>query len=201
MVGPGWHPTLWTPAVTHSVNLMSDSREDDRQLVQQFLARRDEASFLQLYRRHTPALYRMAWRMSDLPPAAVDDIIQDTWLRAADRLQTFRFESAVRTWLIGILIRCVREEWRRAARHPRPAGDALVDGGAVTTPHLTVDLERAVAQLPDGMREVFVLHDVEGLTHEEVGTCLGVTAGTSKSQLFAARQRLRLWFGRTRHGA
>lgn len=161
-----------------------------------------------LYRTHTPALYRLAWRIGGLTPDVVEDVVQDTWVRAAHKLETFRFESTLRTWLMGILIRRVQEHRRAHARHP-PTGLVATEPSAATTPDLRVDLERAIAQLPDGMREVFLLHDVEGLTHEEIGRCLGVVAGTSKSQLFEARQRLRAWltvahtdasFRRTEHG-
>jgi RNA polymerase sigma-70 factor (ECF subfamily) len=171
---------------------------DDRQLVQAYLVRRDERSFVALYRAHTPALYRMACRLGDLSPEAAEEIVQDVWVRATTRLDGFRFESALRTWLIAILIRCAQEHRRREARRPADELDEISAGS--TTPHLTIDLERAIARLPEGMREVFLLHDVEGLTHEEVGQCLGVAAGTSKSQLFEARHRLRLWLGRTAHG-
>lgn len=182
--------------------------DGDHGLVRQFLQRQDDESFVALYRAHTPALYRMAWRIGGLTPDVVEDVVQDTWVRATHKLNTFRFESALRTWLIGILVRRVREHRRAHGRHPE-AGPHAPEPSASTTPHLGVDLERAIAQLPDGMREVFLLHDVEGLTHEEIGRCLGVVAGTSKSQLFEARHRLRSWlapahdvptFRRSEHG-
>jgi RNA polymerase sigma-70 factor (ECF subfamily) len=162
----------------------------DRQLVDAYLARRDDDSFLALYRAHTPALYRTAWRMGGVPAAEVEDVVQETWLRAARGLDQFRFQSALRTWLTGVLIHCLQESRRRHI----PAGDSRDPGepeARRTTPHLQIDLERAVASLPSGMRDVFVLHDVEGLTHEEVAAVLEITAGTSKSQLFDARRKLR----------
>lgn len=168
--------------------------ESDLALVRAFLRDRDDSSFVALYRAHTPALYRMAWRIGGLSPEDVDDVVQDTWVRAALKLDTFRFESALRTWLIGILVHRVQEQRRTRARIP-VTGSPPRELSASTTPHLQVDLDRAIANLPDGMREVFLLHDVEGFTHEEVGRCLGVVAGTSKSQLFEARHRLRMWLG------
>lgn len=168
--------------------------ESDLALVRAFLRDRDDLSFVSLYRAHTPALFRMAWRIGGLTPEDVDDVVQDTWVRAAHKLDSFRFESALRTWLIGILVHRVQEHRRARARiavADLPAREPSVS----TTPHLQVDLERAIANLPDGMREVFLLHDVEGFTHEEVGRCLGVAGGTSKSQLFEARHRLRAWLG------
>ncbi len=146
-----------------------------------------------LYRAHTPALFRMAWRMGGVAEH-VDDAVQETWLRAARTLERFRFQSALRTWLISILVNCLHEFRRRQARSLNDVGievDAAEPAAPRETPHLQIDLERAVALLPSGMRDVFVLHDVEGLTHEETAEALGVTAGTSKSQLFSARRRLR----------
>jgi RNA polymerase sigma-70 factor (ECF subfamily) len=177
------------------------SRDDDRSLVEAFLRCRDEQSFVAIYRAHTPALYRMAWRMGGLGPDVVDAVVQDTWVRAARRFETFRFESALRTWLISILVFCVQE---RRRQHARAAGRLDPPGpepSVAVAPELALDLERAVARLPHGMREVFLLHDVEGLTHEEIGTCLGIASGTSKSQLSTARARLRHWLGGSDHGA
>jgi RNA polymerase sigma-70 factor (ECF subfamily) len=171
----------------------------DRRLVGAYLERRDEASFVALYRAHTRALYRMAWRAGGLSPEEVEEVVQEAWTRAVVRLPSFRFDAALRTWLIGILIRCTLERARRGSR-AGTVGAVADEPSGHTTPDLSVDLERAIARLPDGMREVFLLHDVEGLTHEEIGKCLDVTAGTSKSQLFAARKRLQQWIGRSDHG-
>jgi RNA polymerase sigma-70 factor (ECF subfamily) len=173
--------------------------DDDRQLVETYLTRRDDASFVALYRAHSPALYRMAWRLADMDQDTAEEVVQDVWVRATQRLATFRFEAALRTWLIAILIRCVAERRRRRRDHGEPLDDTFAVSGP--SPATTIDLERAITRLPAGMREVFLLHDVEGLTHDEVAQCLGVSSGTSKSQLFEARQRLRLWLGRMEHGA
>jgi RNA polymerase sigma factor (sigma-70 family) len=163
---------------------------DDRQLVEAYLSRRDDASFVALYRTHTPALYRMAWRMGGIAQVDIDDVVQETWLRAARGLAQFRFQSALRTWLTSILINCLQEARRR--RDPLAPDDA---SGDVEAPRrnlpLAIDLDRAIAMLPSGMRDVLVLHDIEGFTHDEVADALGVTTGTSKSQLFDARRKLR----------
>lgn len=170
--------------------MTEDRKDEDILLVEAYLRRRDDGSFLALYRAHTPALYRMAWRMGGVPESDVDDVVQEAWLRAARSLGRFRFESSLRTWLTGILIHCLHE-----GRRQRSSGAVLDDYSEPEaprrTPHLRIDLERAVADLPTGMRDVFVLHDVEGFTHHEVAEVLGVTAGTSKSQLFEARRKLR----------
>ena len=176
---------------------------DDRRLVEAYVAHRDEASFAALYRAHTPALYRMAWHMGGLAAERVDDVVQETWLRAARALGSFRFQSALRTWLISILVNCLHEGRRQQTRANRDHDH--LDGGSAEpasprqTPHLQIDLERAVASLPSAMRDVLVLHDVEGLTHVEVADALGVSVGTSKSQLFTARRKLRAILAPNRH--
>ena len=162
---------------------------DDRRLVENYLSRRDEDSFLQLYRAHTPALFRMAWRLGCLPAEDVDDVVQETWLRAARSFERFRFESSLRTWLTSVLINCVREARRRTkevAEDGQP--EPMAPSRSIS---LEIDIERAVAALPSGMREVFVLYDIEGFTLEEIAGLLNIHAGTSKSQLFTARRKLR----------
>jgi RNA polymerase sigma-70 factor, ECF subfamily len=161
---------------------------DDRRLVAEYLMRRNEDSFLQLYRAHTPALFRMAWRLGGLSPADVEDVIQETWLRAARSIGRFRFESTLRTWLTSVLINCIHESRRRKTEIPGELPDLPAQSRSIG---LEIDLERAVAALPSGMREVLVLHDIEGFTHDEIAGLLDVHAGTSKSQLFTARRKLR----------
>lgn len=163
---------------------------EDRQLVEAYLSRRDDTSFVALYRTHTPALYRMAWRMGGIAAVDVDDVLQETWLRAARGLAQFRFQSALRTWLTGILINCMQEARRRRSTSTQEDQHKDVEAPRRNLP-LEIDLDRAIAALPSGMRDVLVLHDIEGFTHEEVAAALGVTAGTSKSQLFDARRKLR----------
>jgi RNA polymerase sigma-70 factor (ECF subfamily) len=167
---------------------------DDRLLAA--VAAGDEAAFVQLYRQHTPRLFavvlRMLGRCSD-----AEDAVQEAWLRAVRGLPAFRGDSSFLTWLTGIGIRCALEIIRKRL----PLALSEVEGlalseveGADTShaPDLALDLERAIAELPDGYRVVLVLHDVEGFTHEEIGRLLEVEPGTSKSQLFHARRALRL---------
>lgn len=162
----------------------------DRDLVQAYLHDRGEAEFRTLYRRHTPALYRMAYRL--VGPSAADDILQETWCRAARLIAGFEWRSALLTWLTGILVRCCRETWRASADIVTLSVEAEFDEPEVeTTPWLSLDVERALESLPAGYREVLVLHDVEGFTHAEIARVLGVVPGTSKSQLARARRALR----------
>ena len=166
-------------------------QDAERALVDEFLRRRDETAFRRLYAAHTPFLYRLAYRLMRCDRQAAEEAVQDVWLRAAERLQLFRWDSSLRTWLAGFAINRCREELRRnsgAAALPRLVESSAVDPGP---PSARVDLERAIASLPDGCREVLVLHDVEGHTHREIGALLGIDEGTSKSQLARARRAVR----------
>jgi RNA polymerase sigma-70 factor (ECF subfamily) len=167
------------------VGASEDDAAGEAAALRRFLDRRDEASFLVLYRRHTPYLYRLALRLLGGSPGPAEDAVQETWLRATPRLPEFRGEAALRTWLAGFTINCCRE----LRRGDWPAGQAGERAVAFAGPD--VDLERALAGLPDGYREVLVLHDVEGYTHEEIAQRLAISSGTSKSQLSRARRALR----------
>ena len=116
-----------------------------------------------------------------------------TWLVAVQGLAGFRWESSLKTWLAGIAVNACREIRRRRARdsalirsEQREEASSLPIQDAAK-----MDLERAVASLPEGYREVLVLHDIEGYTHEEIAALLGIDRGTSKSQLSRARRELR----------
>jgi RNA polymerase sigma-70 factor (ECF subfamily) len=166
---------------------------DDRALAEAFL-HGDEPAFRELYRRHTPRVYALVRRLLGRRQQDADDAVQETWLRAARGLAGFRWDAAFGTWLVGIAVNVSREGRRR------PAADSLAVDFAPAVPPPDgggIDLERAVLTLPDGYRHVLVLHDVWGMTHEEVGRALGIDPGTSKSQLSRARRALRerLWTG------
>jgi RNA polymerase sigma-70 factor (ECF subfamily) len=162
----------------------------DRDLVHAFLRGRGESEFRALYRRHTPTLYRMACRLAG--PSRADDILQETWCRAARNVGKFEWRSTLSTWLTGILIRCCRETWRDESDiRSLPVEETVDEPEVEVSPERMLDLERALEALPPGYREVLVLHDVEGFTHEEIARSLNVVPGTSKSQLARARKALR----------
>jgi RNA polymerase sigma-70 factor (ECF subfamily) len=163
---------------------------EDRRLAAAVTESGDENAFRVLYRRHTPALYRLALRLGGGDEAWAEELVQRAWVRAVEALGGFAWRSAFRTWLSGIAINCAREQWRAARTSPEIRGSPEA-AAPPADPGLRVDLERAIARLPHGYRQVFVLHDVEGFTHEEIAGMLGIEPGTSKSQLFQARRQLR----------
>ena len=171
---------------------------DERALAESFSRTGDESAFRALYRAHAALLYRVAFRMvHDADRAA--DIVQDTWIRAVQALPAFRWQSSLATWLVGIAINRAREEIRRIGNaqsltNGAPPPEDLPDPPARSSdPAQRLDLQRAVARLPAGYREIFLLHDVEGFTHEEIGLALEIEPATSRSQLTRARASLRAW--------
>jgi RNA polymerase sigma-70 factor (ECF subfamily) len=127
--------------------------------------------------------------------------VHDGWIRAVERLGEFRWESSLRTWLAGFVVNRVRERTRRDFRDVPGIDDAAPqEDVALREVASRVDLERVVAELPDGFRHVLLLHDVEGYTHEEIAELLGIVPGTSKSQLARARAAVRRALGRAAGG-
>jgi RNA polymerase sigma-70 factor (ECF subfamily) len=163
----------------------------DRDLADAVVAGGAEWAFRELYARHTPRVFQLIRRMIGGERADAEDILQDVWIQAVRALPQFRWEATFSTWLTGIAINQTRTWWRRRGARPFDP----VDERALVARDLPlgqrIDLEAALAQLPDGRRTVLVLHDIEGLTHEEIAERLGVAVGTSKSQLFAARRAMR----------
>jgi RNA polymerase sigma-70 factor, ECF subfamily len=166
---------------------------DDLELIEH--ARQGDGNAVRaLYQRHAARVYAVVRRLAG-DDALAEDWAQEAWVRALRALPGFRGESQFTTWLHRIAVnsalhgrrtrerRTGREEPVEAAEasHP-PEGDRTL---------LRMRLEKAMERLPEGMRRVLVLHDVEGYTHEEIGAMLGVNPGTCKSQLFKARARMR----------
>lgn len=162
---------------------------DDLALVRAFLQARGEDAFRTLYQAHTPALYALALRLTGGDQGEAEDLVQESWVRAVRALSSFRAQSALRSWLCGFLVN-VRRERMRADWRTVDAPDAEAIAPSIGS-DMALDLERAIGALPDGARDVFVLHDVYGYTHREIGDMLGIVEGTSKSQLTRARLLLR----------
>lgn len=156
----------------------------------------DAHAFERLYRRHVNRISTLVRRMMDEDP---EDITQEVLVRAWRKLHTFRGEAAFGTWLHRMAVNVVltrrseRGRWRQRFVE-EPEGGMDPPGRPVSPAH-GVDFESAIAALPPGARQVFVLHDVEGYRHEEIAGLLGVSPGTSKSQLHYARMALRKVLG------
>lgn len=152
----------------------------------------DETAFLALYERHSDRVRRLIQRwVSD--PDLVDDLCQESWLRAFRGLDRFRGEAEFGSWLHTIARNVVMGRGRMTKRRAELLEESWRprEHSSPEPIELRLELTRAVADLPRGMRTVLWLHDVEGWTHADIGEKLGVAAGTSKSQLFRARARLR----------
>jgi RNA polymerase sigma-70 factor, ECF subfamily len=156
----------------------------------------DPGAFEELYRTHAPRLFGLACRLVGRIEA--EDLLQEMFLTAHRKLGQFKGESSLGTWLFRLGTNLCLDHLRSRAGRFAHLSEGLDDDVPAATrsgPVLGVidrlDLERALAGLPPGARTVFVLHDVEGLEHREVAELLGVSEGTSKSQLHKARSRLR----------
>jgi RNA polymerase sigma-70 factor, ECF subfamily len=170
------------------------SRVDDSQLIHRVLAG-EAAAERELFDRHVDRVYRLAFRLTGHDDLA-QDCTQDTFIRAFERLHTFRGDSSLSTWLhaiaVSVTLNALRKVKRFRLRETELTAASQV-GGAVGSaePDIKTRLAQAIDSLPEGYRTVFVMHDVEGYTHEEIGAALGVQVGTSKAQLFRARAKLR----------
>ncbi len=158
----------------------------------------DRRAFERIYRTHVDRVFSVCVRMVG-DRARAEELTQDVFVRVWEKLGSFRGDSQFSTWLHRLAVNVVlneREaEGRRRARHDDGVEDmdsiSHGDVRALPVPGLSLDLERAIATLPPGAKKVFVLHDVEGYTHEEIAQMLGVTSGGCKAQLHRARMLLR----------
>lgn len=176
-----------------------DAGSDDRDVVAR-CRRGDLSAYEELYRRHSRRLYNVAYRMTG-NAADADDLLQEIFLQVYRRLETFRGDAALGTWLYRLAVNCCLDHVRSKAGRQQKATAFIEDLDAFTPaaagswrPDTVLDrmeLERAIDQLPPSYRAAFVLHDVEGREHHEVGEMLGVAVGTSKSLVHKARRRLR----------
>jgi RNA polymerase sigma-70 factor (ECF subfamily) len=176
-----------------------DAGPDDRELAARCL-RQDMSSCEELYRRHSSRLYNVAYRMTG-NAADADDLLQEIFLQVFRRLDSFRGESALGTWMYRLAVNCCLDHVRSKAGQQQKATAFIedLDGVEPTAagswrPDTVLDrmeLERAIAKLPPSYRAAFVLYDVEGREHHEVGEMLGIAVGTSKSLVHKARRRLR----------
>lgn len=154
----------------------------------------DRRAFERLYRAHVGQVYALCARMV-ADRALAEELTQDVFVRAWEKLALFRGEAAFGTWLhrmaVNVVLNRRRTDGTRRGRFEDTDDEAEFVSARPTQPGDRMDLEAAIATLPPGARRVFVLHDVEGFTHEEIAEQLGITAGGSKAQLHRARMLLR----------
>ena len=161
-------------------------------------ARGDRRAFERLYRAHADRVFTLCARMVGERHRA-EELTQDVFVRVWEKLGQFRGDSAFGTWLhrmaVNVVLNDRQAERRRRDKHDDGIDDmdalSYSDTRPLPVPGLSIDLEAAIATLPPGAKKVFVLHDVEGYTHEEIAGMLGVTSGGCKAQLHRARMLLR----------
>ncbi len=178
-------------------NPSSDVKSADLELVER-IRRGDGSAFEALYRQHATRLYNLASRMTGAKGEA-DVLLQDIFLLAYRKIASFRGESSLGTWLYRLAMNhcldVLRNRQTRMGQQTDSLDEPEAPPVASPVPILSavsrIDLERAIAALPPACRAAFLLHDVEGFGHQEVGTMLGVSEGTSKSQVHKARMRIR----------
>ena len=166
----------------------------EAQLITRVLAG-DPAAERALYDAHVDRVYRMVYRLAgDADRAA--DCVQETFIKAFGRLREFRGDASLGTWIgsiaISVALNALRSAKRREGRHvPLDATAELTAPARAADPDLAGRLHAAIDDLPPGYRTVFLMHDVEGYTHQEIAATLGIADGTSKAQLSRARATLR----------
>jgi RNA polymerase sigma-70 factor, ECF subfamily len=189
------------PAATRRPsNPSEDVRAADLELAQR-CRHGDATAFEELYRAHAGRLYNLVFRMVGSAQEA-EDLLQEVFLNAYRKLGSFRGDSSLGTWLYRLAVNQCLDVHSKMARITDSLDDEGADepaavGPVVPTAVSRLDLDRAIARLPQGCRAAFILHDVEGFEHNEVAKLLGVSEGTSKSQVHKARMKLRVMLSGT----
>ena len=177
----------WALPVRTARTLTIPSTEGDR-LDAKLAARGDTAAFGRLYWRHAARIKALARRL--LGASDAEDGTQEVFVRAWHRIHQFRGDSSFGTWLHRLAVNVLLRELERSRRHQ--GDDAALEGmAAAPSSAADPDVERALATLPRGIREVVVLHDMESYTHQEIGQLLGIGQSASKMRLHRGRSALR----------
>ena len=156
----------------------------------------DRQAFERIYRGNVNRVFAICARMVG-DRSHAEELTQDVFVRAWQKLSLFRGESAFGTWLhrlaVNVVLNARKSDGRSRSRFGDDTDevDTMPQATSVSAPGASIDLDKAIAGLPPGARRVFVLHDVEGYKHEEIAEMLGITAGGSKAQLHRARYLLR----------
>lgn len=157
----------------------------------------DVSAFERIYQAHLPRVHSLVRRMAG--GRDTEELTQDVFVRVWQKLGSFRGDSAFSTWLHRLAVNVVIERFRTEAvrRQRMHDGEEIFQTlpGPSRSRDLSMDFETALTKLPDGAREIFVLHDLEGYKHQEIASLLDISAGTSKAQLHRARMMLRRHLG------
>ena len=193
--------TASTPLDMASSKPLGDVKSADLDLVSR-IQTGDGNAFEELYRQHATRLYNLAYRMTGGPTEA-EDLLQDIFLLVYRKVASFRGDASLGSWLYRLAMNHCLDVLRSRQARMGQQTDSLDEEGApeiAAAPAIgavkRIDLERAIETLPPACRAAFLLHDVEGFGHEEVGSILGISEGTSKSQVHKARTRLRAMLSR-----
>ena len=155
----------------------------------------DMDAFEILYREHSPRVFALCLRLCGGTRLEASELMQDVFIRAWRGIGSFRGDSAFSSWLhrltVNAMLEAARSEKRRTARVLPMEDPGTIGAIALSeSPDIQMDLERAIAKLPEGARAAFVLHEIEGYKHEEIAAQLGIATGTVKAQLHRARKLL-----------
>jgi RNA polymerase sigma-70 factor (ECF subfamily) len=195
----GLRTAVWSEPAAPLGGVIPLANDEDRWAEERGLVDRakagEMAAFEELYRRNVGRVFALCMRMAG-DASLAEELAQDVFVRAWERLGTFRGDSAFSSWLHPLTVNVALSE--RRARRRRTSRFVTTDDltpfekpTKIAGPEEGLDLEKALATLPPGARSVFVLHDVEGYRHQEIAELTGVAEGTSKAQLHRARRMMR----------
>ncbi|MDJ0656650.1 MAG: sigma-70 family RNA polymerase sigma factor [Xanthomonadales bacterium] len=156
----------------------------------------DQRAFEALYHAHASRVTSLCWRLCGGNEQLARELVQDAFVRAWQKLDTFRGDARFSTWLHRLTVNVVLSDRRirvRKLERERPLEELTVEPGVHSPMGLDRDLEQVIARLPERARTVLVLHDIEGYQHDEVAEMADMAVGTSKAQLHRARKLLREW--------
>lgn len=179
-----------------SLETMAEQRDDDAELVAR-ASRGNRLAFEMLYRRHRDRIYGLLWRLAGADGALAEDLLQEAFVRAWRKLDSFRGDSQFVTWLHRLSVNVALSDRRirlRRLEHETPLegqAERTARGAKDVTAGEHRDLERAIARLPERARTVLVLYDIEGYSHAEIAELTGMAVGSSKAQLHRARSLVR----------
>lgn len=185
-----------TGGAVASLKPMTSQQDEDSDLVA--LARNgDNLAFEKLYRRHRNRIYGLVWRLCGGDGALAEDLLQEAFVRAWKKLDSFRGEARFSTWLhrlsVNVALSDRRIRVKRLERETALEGtvERTAAGDKDVSADKRMDLEQAIAKLPERARTVLVLYDIEGYSHAEVAEITGMAVGSSKAQLHRARKLVR----------